>query len=97
MKHFRSAINVRYDLKMEKVLKRMKIKTLMIGGGYPRGFEDPVVEALANRMIEAQHPFEAVVALGAQGIEPSLYLFADDAVEVARLAMRIARVFSETE
>lgn len=94
MKHFKSAINLRYDRKMEKVLKMMKIKTLTIGGGYPHGFDDPVPEALSSKMAEAHHPFDAVVALGGQGIEPILYLFANDAVEVARLALKIARVFS---
>ncbi len=97
MKHIRSAINIRYDGKMEKILKRMKIKTLTIGGGYPHGFDDPIPEALSNKMAEAHQPFEAVIALGGQGIEPSLYLFDKDAIEVARLAIEIGRVFSETE
>ena len=43
---------------------------------------------------EGAAEFEAVVDLGGEGVEPSLYLFAEDAVKVVRRALEIARAYT---
>ena len=40
--------------------------------------------------------FEAVVDLGGEGVEPSLYLFAEDAIKVVRRSLEIARAYASS-
>jgi predicted transcriptional regulator len=58
----------------------------------------PAMRMLVTRRLREEGFSQGKIAslLGLTQASVSLYLFADDAVEVARLAMRIARVFSET-
>jgi predicted fused transcriptional regulator/phosphomethylpyrimidine kinase len=93
MKQYRAVMNLRYDDKMGMELRKLKMRTLSMGGNYPK-VADPVVEALTRQMKESGGPFDAIVDSGGSGIEPSLYLFAADPVEVARLALKLARLYS---
>jgi len=93
MKQYRAVMNLRYDDKMGMELRKLKMRTLSMGGSYPK-VADPVVEALTRQMKESDGPFDAIVDSGGSGIEPSLYLFAADPVEVARLALKLARLYS---
>ncbi len=92
----RAAMNLRYDGKMAKVLGKLKVRQLTMGRVYPAGSQDKVVGALRARLSDAKGAgrFEAVVDLGGEGVEPSLYLFADDAVKVVRRALEIARAYT---
>jgi predicted fused transcriptional regulator/phosphomethylpyrimidine kinase/predicted transcriptional regulator len=93
MKEYRAGMNLRYDEKMGNVLKTLRLRPLIIGGKYSKAV-DPVVDALARRMNESSDPFDVIVDLGGSGIEPSLYIFAAGPVEVAGLALKIARLYS---
>lgn len=90
----RAAVNLRYDQAMARVLKRMGIRSVEIGGYSPTGHEDPTVEALASRLLKERKDFDAVVDSGGRGVEPDVYLFGHDAVEVARLAVKVSELYS---
>ena len=91
----RSAINLRYDKRMSRVLTKLRVKRLTIGREYPEGPNDKVLGALRALLSspECGSDFEAVVDLGGEAVEPSLYLFAEDAGKVARRALEIARAY----
>jgi predicted fused transcriptional regulator/phosphomethylpyrimidine kinase/predicted transcriptional regulator len=93
MKEYRAAMNLRYDEKMERVLKRLRLRQLVIGRKYSKAV-DPVVEALTQQMRESSASFDVIVDSGGSGIEPSLYIFSSDPVEVAALALKMARLYS---
>lgn len=93
MKSFNAAINLKYDKQTEKILRRLKLRILRIGGVYPQGVDDPVVESLRQKMKESRGEFDAIVDAGGPGLEPNLYLFATDAVEVASLAIKVAKLY----
>ena len=92
----RAAMNLRYDQSMAKTLSKLRVKRLTMGRTYPAGSQDKVLGALRARLLAPGHAaeFEAVVDLGGEGVEPSLYLFADDAAGVVRRALEIARSYT---
>ena len=90
----RAALNLRYDARMAKVLRRVGLRALEIGD-YQRAFTgDRAVSALASRLASANSAFDAVIDPGGKGVEPSLYLFGRSATEVAALAVRVAKFYS---
>ncbi len=93
MKSFNAAINLKYDRQIEKILRKTKLRILRIGGVYPQGGDDPVVESLRQKIRESRGEFDALVDTGGPGLEPNLYLFAADAVEVASLAIKVAKLY----
>jgi predicted fused transcriptional regulator/phosphomethylpyrimidine kinase/predicted transcriptional regulator len=89
-----AVVNLRYDKKMRDVLRRLKVRTLKVGG-YPRGMKgDPTLEALALALAGSSSDFDALVDEGASGIEPNVYLFGESAAEVAKLAVTVAEAHS---
>jgi XRE family transcriptional regulator, thiamine biosynthesis regulator len=95
---FRAAMNLRYDDTMSRVLTKLRVEHLTIGRAYPSGSQDKVLGALISRL-SSREPlggFEAVVDLGGEGLEPSLYLFAEDAIKVVRRALEIARAYTSS-
>jgi len=92
----RAAMNLRYDERISKVLAKMRVKKLTIGHSYPASSQDKVLGALKTKLStpEGAEEFEAVIDLGGEGVEPSLYLFAEDAVKVVRRALEIARAYA---
>ncbi len=92
----RAAMNLRYDGRMSAVLAKLHVSPLAIGRRYPAGAQDKVLGALRSKLSSSKGlgEFEAVVDLGGEGVEPSLYLFAEDAVRVARRAVELARTYS---
>jgi predicted fused transcriptional regulator/phosphomethylpyrimidine kinase/predicted transcriptional regulator len=94
MPRYHASINLTYNREIARVLRRLGLRTIVIGGSYPHGSEDPTVEALASRLLQPTEKFDAVVDSGGKGIEPSLYLFGESATEVASLAVRIAELHS---
>ena len=90
----RACINLRYDRKMEKAIKKAGLKTFSIGG-YPRGSgEDSTAEALGRKLSAGVGRFQAVVDRGGAGIEPNVYLFAGNPRAVAELALDLAKAYS---
>ncbi len=92
----RAAMNLRYDERMSKVLQKLQVRHLTMGHSYPADPRDKVLGALRARLSApgGGGGFEAVVDLGGEGVEPSLYLFAEDAVKVVRRALEIARAYT---
>jgi predicted fused transcriptional regulator/phosphomethylpyrimidine kinase/predicted transcriptional regulator len=92
----RAAMNLRYDERMSKVIAKLRVKQLTIGRLYPTDTQDKVLGALRARLSGpgGSGGFEAVVDLGGEGVEPSLYLFAEDAIKVVRKALEIARAYT---
>lgn len=90
----KAAVNLRYDKAMGRALKRMRLKVLELGGRYPAGQGDPVLAALTLRLIEEPGRFDAVADAGGVGVEPNVYVFGEDAVKAAELAVRIAEEYS---
>ena len=94
MPSVRACINLRYDSRMDRVLRKLRLKAIEVGGYAVSGAEDPAVEALVRRLGPVRPPFDAVVDTGGNGIEPSLYLFGKSAREVALLALQASRLYS---
>ncbi len=94
----RAAINLRYDERMSRVLAKFRVQPLTMGREYPAGSPDKVLGALRARLSApgGVGEFGAVVDLGGEGVEPSLYLFAEDAVKVVRRSLEIARVYTSS-
>ncbi len=93
-REFRAVINLRYDQKMEAVVKRAGLKALVIGKHSRGDSEDPTTEALERTLKASPVPFDVLVDKGGSGIEPNLYVFGKGAREVARLAISLARAYS---
>ncbi|HUH82810.1 MAG TPA: thiamine-phosphate synthase family protein [Nitrososphaerales archaeon] len=89
----RACINVRYDSRMARALKRSGIRTMVVGD-YPRGGDDPTSDALERRLASYRDGFDAIADEGGAGIEPNLYLFARGAREAVELALRLAKLYS---
>lgn len=89
-----ACLNIRYDARMRRVLRRLGVRTLEIGEYQGAASEDRTLAALASRLASSRSAFDAVVDLGGRGVEPNLYLFGRSAGEVASLAIRVARLYS---
>jgi predicted fused transcriptional regulator/phosphomethylpyrimidine kinase/predicted transcriptional regulator len=92
----RAAMNLRYDTRMAKILRKLRIRHVSIGQTYPEGAQDKVLGAVRARLSSPPRirDFEAIVDLGGERVEPSLYLFAEDAVKVVERALEIAKRYS---
>lgn len=90
----RAVINLRFDTKMAKVLRRTRVRTLLIEAPYPKVAEDPTLDAFNRSLQGFTGKFGAVVAPGGAGMEPILYLFGRTPLEVAREAVRISKLYS---
>jgi len=90
----RACVNVRYDRRMARAMKKTHLQALSIGGYSLPGAADPTAEALEGRLKSASGTFNAVVDEGGNGVEPNLYLFAKGAREVAGIALRLAEYYS---
>jgi hypothetical protein len=89
----RACMNVRYDRGMARVLRKLHIHALTIGG-YPASSSDPTVSSLRAKLALGAAEFEAIVDTGGQGVEPNLYLFGRSPDEVVKRALEVARTYS---
>jgi len=93
-KDIHAVINMRFDTKMARVMKRAKLSSIETGMHYPKGGEDPVVEGIRLKLSTVFRDFDTIIDRGGPGIEPSLYLLGSDPVSVAELAVKISRTYS---
>ncbi len=91
---FRSCINLRYDGKMSRILRRLHLRTITVGGYQATTGEDPTLTALARTMLASREGFDAVIDSGGNGVEPNVYVFGTGAREVARQALHIAELYA---
>jgi predicted fused transcriptional regulator/phosphomethylpyrimidine kinase len=91
---FRACINLRYDRRMAVALRKLKLKTISVGGyGAPHS-PDPTLDSLGAKLKENESRFDAVVDTGGKGIEPNVYIFAEDPAGAVRSALRLSKVYS---
>jgi len=92
----RSAMNLRFDDRMAKVLRRLGVEFLQIGPEYPADTGDKVLGAIRSKLRPRGRPerLGAVVDVGGTGVEPTTYLFAQDPVLVVTMALKIARSYA---
>ncbi len=86
----RASMNVRYDEKMRRALTRLKVHPLLLEASAAKT-DSEMIRSLRLALRRAAKPVEAVIDPGGPGLEPALYLFAEDAVEVVRLGLKVAR------
>ncbi|MBM3898428.1 MAG: hypothetical protein FJ358_07915 [Thaumarchaeota archaeon] len=88
-----SAMNIRYDQYVAKVLKQNKIECVMTD---PSGREgsDPVLHSIQQLLPKIKQQPKAVIDAGGQGIEPITYIFGESALDVATSAIAISRQYS---
>jgi XRE family transcriptional regulator, thiamine biosynthesis regulator len=89
----RASMNVRYDQKMRRSLIKMKIRPLLLDEASVKR-DSEMIGPLRAALKRAVGPWAAVIDPGAPGLEPGLYLFAHDAVEVVQLGLRVARAYA---
>jgi len=93
-KNCRAVVNLRYDSRMARVLKRLGLRTLEIGDYSETKGGDPTMDALRTRLAETRGGFDAIVDSGGRGIEPNVYFLGKGAVEAAQLAIRASELYS---
>jgi len=81
----RAAMNIRYDAKIDSVIRKMKLGVLRVKGG------SLIVEGLRDTLNKVDRQIDALVDPGGPGSEPGLYLFGEDAMAVAELGVKVAR------
>jgi XRE family transcriptional regulator, thiamine biosynthesis regulator len=89
----RAAMNVRYDQKMHRSLSKLKIQPLLLDGASVARDSD-MIGPLMAALRRSGAPVTAVVDPGGPGLEPGLYLFAHDAVELVQLGLKVARAYA---
>ncbi|MDA4122294.1 MAG: hypothetical protein OK456_03835 [Thaumarchaeota archaeon] len=89
----RGAMNLRYDLKMERALASQGIRHVTLDTSQGDRTDADLLASLDEKLRDAPGPIEAVVDRGGPGIEPGLYLFAGDASRVAQIGLRLARAY----
>ena len=92
-KEVHAVMNLRFDRRMEAVIKRLGLRILRTGGEYPRDADDPIVEGMKGIMATAKE-YDAIVDSGGLGVEPSLYLLGGDPVKLAELAIKVSRGYA---
>jgi XRE family transcriptional regulator, thiamine biosynthesis regulator len=90
----RACINLRYDGRMETVLKGLGLRILAISSQAHREGTDPTADALGRSLGRPRAPFDVVVDRGGSGVEPNVYIFSKGAREAAVLAVEIAMRYS---
>lgn len=90
----RAVINLRYDGKMDRALKRLRLRRLVVGGYPHSGKGDPTVNAMAAAMAGGERGFDVIIDRGGEGTEPNVYLFGRGPLEVARLAVKLSKLCS---
>jgi len=90
----RACVNLRYDRKMAAALKKLRLRTLKIGGYPPSASGDPTVQALERRLSSVDEGFDVLVDVGGNGVEPNVYLFAASAAHVTDIALRVSQAYS---
>lgn len=88
----RASMNVRYDQKMRRALREMKMSPIVLEEANVKN-DTEMIRSLTVALRRATRPIEAVIDPGAPGLEPGLYLFAHDAVDVVRLALKVASAY----
>ena len=87
----RSVINIKYDNNVDKAVRSLGMKIAYVG---PSDENDD--ESIANLIYSVfSEDIDCVAHLGGKGIEPILYVFGKDPVEVVKKVIEIGRKYRE--
>ena len=87
----KSAMNIRYDRNIAKILKRNSIEFMMTDS--TREGPDTVLNSIQQLLPKIKKQPQAIIDAGGQGIEPITYLFGERALEVAKEAIAISQQY----
>ena len=93
--NIRAAINIKYDRYMKEALIALGMKFVHVRDK-PRGryvSDDVIVNEIALTITRLKEVPEALIDLGGVGYEPALYIFGEDAVDVAQKAISLASAY----
>jgi predicted fused transcriptional regulator/phosphomethylpyrimidine kinase/predicted transcriptional regulator len=90
----RACINLRYDSKMQRAMRHLRLKTVKIGGYSASPNRDSTLDSLASGLADSKGDFDAIIDTGGAGVEPSLYLFSKGPRQAAELALKLAGFYS---
>ncbi|HEV2138303.1 MAG TPA: thiamine-phosphate synthase family protein [Nitrososphaerales archaeon] len=90
----RACINLRYDSKMQRAIRHLRLKTIRIGGYPASPNRDSTLASLASGLAGSKGDFDAIIDTGGAGVEPSLYLFSKGPRQAADLALKLAGLYS---
>ncbi|BCU70770.1 transcriptional regulator [Stygiolobus caldivivus] len=88
----RSVMNIKFDDKVDKAIKKMGLKVAYIGP------KDSIVsdDEIVNDILRVYSPeLDCVVHLGGKGIEANTYVFGKDPIEVVKKVIEIGRAYRE--
>jgi len=89
----RAVMNIRFDEKIEKLLRELGFKFAIIG---PSSEVDDL--SIARLIASAyQENMDAVIHLGGKGLEANTYIFGKDPIEVAKKVLEIAKRYHKDE
>lgn len=93
----KAALNLRYDEEIDRCIRRLGWKRIK-GRIDERDLkeEDPVLASLRRTLQGAKGPLDAFCHDAFYGLEASLYLFAEDPVELAEKAIALANLYVKT-
>jgi len=93
----KAAINIKYDSKIESIIKNMGVKyafTSIKNKINVLEKEDIILNSIAS-ILKKNKFCDIIIDKGCYGIEPITYIFGKDAVSVAKIAIEIAKRYSE--
>lgn len=99
----KAAMNIKYDSKIEAIIKRMGIKYAFTSTKTKRKFnilerENIILDSITSILKSSKSNnnfYEIIIDKGSFGIEPITYIFGKDALSVARIAIDIAKQYGK--
>lgn len=89
-----SCMNIKYDNRVGVILNKLNLRALVLAHYLVPEGGDPTAAAVSEVVGSHKRGFDVIVDNGGEGIEPNAYLFGRSPVDVARTALRIARLYS---
>lgn len=92
---FRAAINLKFNSIVEEALRTLGIRYVLVKSEPRKVYisEVELEKEISSVIWNVDDPPEALVDLGGVGYEPALYLFGEDAVDVAQKAIGLASAY----
>jgi len=95
----KAAINIKYDSKIETIIKDMGIKYAFTSIKHKFNIlekEDIILNSIASILKKNKDFYDIIIDKGGFGIEPITYIFGKDAKSVAKTAIEIAKEYAKT-
>ncbi|MBI3859282.1 MAG: hypothetical protein HY296_03450 [Thaumarchaeota archaeon] len=90
----RACMNIKYDQRVARILKGLRLKVLELSEYPTKGVPDPTLRALRTKLARTIPSFDVVADRGGEGVEPNLYLLGKNAQDVTGVALRISSLYS---